>query len=85
VGGGTQNKLLSRFTADCIARPVVCGPVEGTGIGNILTQAMGLGELKNLEEIRDVVRASFPPETLEPNAAERAKWDAAYEKFLILS
>jgi sugar (pentulose or hexulose) kinase len=85
VGGGTQNKLLSRFTADCIARPVITGPVEGTGIGNILTQAMGLGELKNLDEIRAVVRASFPPETLDPNAAERVKWDAAYDKFLTLS
>lgn len=85
VGGGTQNKLLSRLTADCIGRPVVTGPIEATATGNILTQAMARGELKNLSEIRQVVRASFPLETFEPKASSRGAWDAAYEKFLQLA
>jgi rhamnulokinase len=84
VGGGTQNKLLSRLTADCIGRPVVTGPIEATATGNILTQAMARGELKNLAEIRQIVRASFPLETFEPKPSSRAAWDAAYEKFLSL-
>lgn len=84
VGGGTQNKLLSRLTADCIGRTVITGPIEATATGNILTQAMAHGELKNLEEIRSVVRASFPLETFEPKPTSRGAWDDAYEKFLKL-
>ncbi|HEY0075423.1 MAG TPA: rhamnulokinase family protein [Abditibacteriaceae bacterium] len=85
VGGGTQNKLLSRLTADCLGRVVIAGPIEATATGNILTQAMARGELKNLTEIRQIVRASFPLETFEPKPTSRAAWDAAYEKFLRLS
>ena len=84
VGGGTQNKLLSRLTADCLGRTVIAGPIEATATGNILTQAMARGELKNLSEIRQVVRASFPLETFEPKPSSRGAWDAAYEKFLDL-
>ena len=84
VGGGTQNKLLSRLTADCLGRPVVAGPIEATATGNILTQAMARGDLKNLSEIRHIVRASFPLETFEPKTSSRGAWDGAYEKFLQL-
>ncbi|MDQ3813081.1 MAG: FGGY-family carbohydrate kinase, partial [Armatimonadota bacterium] len=84
VGGGTQNKLLSRLTADCIQRPVVAGPVEATAIGNILTQAIAYGELKDVADIRAVVRRSFRLETFEPNPSGAGEWDAAYDKFLQL-
>ncbi len=85
VGGGTQNKLLSQLTADCTGRTVIAGPVEATAAGNILTQALGLGELKDIEEIRSVVRNSFAPETFVPNQSTLGAWDAAYEKYLPLS
>ncbi len=84
VGGGTQNKLLSRLTADCLQRPVIAGPIEATATGNILTQAMARGELSGLADIRAVVRRSFPVETFEPKPTSRGAWDAAYEKFLTL-
>lgn len=84
VGGGTQNKLLSRLTADCLQRPVITGPVEATATGNILVQAMARGELGSLEDIRAVVRRSFSPETFEPDAQAAGQWDAAYEKYLSL-
>ena len=48
VGGGSKNDMLNRFTADAINRPVIAGPDEGTVIGNLLVQAMGLGALKDL-------------------------------------
>ena len=82
VGGGTQNELLSQLTADCIGRPVVTGPVEATAAGNILTQLMGRGELKNLDEMRAIVRASFELKSFEPTQSTLGAWDAAYEKFL---
>jgi rhamnulokinase len=85
VGGGTQNKLLSQLTADCTGRTVITGPVEATAAGNILTQALGLSELNNIDEIRAVVRNSFAPETFEPNQSTLGVWDDAYERYLRLS
>lgn len=84
VGGGTQNKLLCQFTADAIGRPVVCGPVEATAIGNILVQLMAHGALQSLDEARGVVRASFEMDTYTPNADNKAQWDEAYQRFLAL-
>jgi rhamnulokinase len=85
VGGGTQNKLLSQMTADCLGRPVICGPVEATAAGNILTQALARGELNDVADIRAVVRRSFSLETFEPQTSARSAWDSAYAKFLSLS
>ena len=60
-----------RRVAECAAEPVGggchgadgdCGPSEATAIGNVLSQAIGAGELGGLEEARDVVRRSFPVE-----------------------
>ncbi len=81
VGGGTQNRLLSQFTADCLGVPVICGPVEATAMGNILIQAMARGEIGGLNEIRAVVRNSEHTEIFEPNLNEKARWDAKYERF----
>ncbi len=66
VGGGIKNKLLNEITCAAMKRPVVCGPVEATAIGNVLTQAMGCGELADLSEIRSVVASSFEPVTYQP-------------------
>lgn len=66
VGGGTQNKLLSQLTADVTGRTVITGPIEATAIGNILVQAMGRGFVKDLNEVRKIVRNSFETLTFEP-------------------
>ncbi len=84
VGGGTQNKLLSRLTADCMQRTVITGPIEATAAGNILTQALARGELSGIEELRSVVRRSFPVEHFEPDHSRAAEWDGAYERYLAL-
>ncbi len=76
VGGGIQNKLLNQMVADSINRKVVTGPVEGAAIGNLLGQAMALGLLKDLDELRQVVRRSEPVEEYEPHHTEA--WDRAY-------
>ncbi len=59
IGGGSQNKLLNRLTEEALGIPVTAGPVEATGIGNILTQAMAKGEVKDVEEMRQIVRNSI--------------------------
>ncbi len=62
VGGGSQNHLLNQMTASAIGLPVISGPVEATAIGNILVQIMSSGEIKNLSEGREIVKASFKKE-----------------------
>jgi rhamnulokinase len=79
VGGGSRNVLLNQFVADCTGRRVVAGPSEATAIGNILVQAMGAGELANLDEVRAVVRSSFPLTTVEPQPS--GEWERAYQRY----
>ncbi|MCS7060420.1 MAG: rhamnulokinase family protein [Anaerolineae bacterium] len=66
VGGGSRSHILNQLTANACGRPVIAGPVEGTAIGNLLTQAMGMGEIGSLDELRDVVRRSFDIVRFEP-------------------
>ncbi len=80
VGGGSRNAVLNQFVADCTGRRVVAGPGEATAIGNILTQAIGAGELRDLDGLRAVVRRSFAPVTVEPRPS--AEWERAYENYV---
>lgn len=80
VGGGSNNALLNRMTANAIGKPVLAGPGEATAIGNLLMQAMALGAVGSLSELRAVVRASF--ETAEYLPGDGALWDDAYGRFL---
>ena len=82
VGGGSQNRLLSQFTADATGRAVIAGPVEATAAGNAVMQLIALGELGSIEEGRAVVRRSFHTETYEPRDTHR--WEDTYRGFLKL-
>ena len=69
VGGGSQNQLLCRLTADACGLPVLAGPVEATALGNLLVQARSLGLIDGgLDALRAVVRASQPVLRHEPTA-----------------
>jgi rhamnulokinase len=82
IGGGTKNRLLNQFAADSTGRTVVTGPVEATATGNVLMQAVGLGQLGTLADARTVVRNSFEVESYHPGSREG--WGEAYAKFLQL-
>jgi rhamnulokinase len=77
VGGGSKNALLSPFSANATGRTVIAGPAEATATGNILIQAIALGHLKDIEELRAVVRHSFEVKTYKP----QEDWQPAYERF----
>ncbi|PTM53290.1 rhamnulokinase [Desmospora activa] len=79
VGGGIQNRSLCQWTANACERPVVAGPVEASGIGNLLMQLLAAKEISSLEEGRRLVARSFPRKTYEPAQTER--WDDHYERF----
>lgn len=82
IGGGTKNRLLNQFAANATNRVVITGPVEAAAIGNVLMQAIGLGDLGSLSDARAVVRASFDVEEYHPDHS--AGWDEAYAKLLPL-
>ena len=66
IGGGSQNALLNQLTADALGVPVWAGPVEATAMGNILMQAKAAGEVKDIADLRSVVRNSVKPNVFEP-------------------
>ena len=79
VGGGSRNDLLCQMTADATELPLLAGPAEATEIGNLLVQAMALGELASLEDARAVVRASFQTVVYEPH--DGIAWREARQRF----
>jgi rhamnulokinase len=83
VGGGANNRLLCSWTAEAAGRAVHAGPVEATLVGNLLVQAMALGEVGSLAEAREIVRRSFAPTVYEP--AGDPAWAEARERFAALS
>ena len=47
-------------------------------MGNLLVQAMALGEISGIGQLREVVRSSVEVETYTPN--QTPAWEQAYEK-----
>lgn len=66
IGGGSQNRLLNQLTANEIGIPVKAGPVEATAMGNLLTQALAMGEVADWHAIREIVQGSSCPEMFYP-------------------
>ncbi len=59
IGGGCQNELLNQLIADATKKQVFAGPVEATAIGNIVSQLIALGEIKDIHEARKLIKHSF--------------------------
>ncbi|MEV0949832.1 rhamnulokinase family protein [Promicromonospora sp. NPDC050249] len=67
VGGGSQNELLCRLTAEAAGLPVIAGPVEATALGNVLVQARAVGVVSgDLAALREVVRESSSLRRYDP-------------------
>jgi rhamnulokinase/L-fuculokinase len=67
------------MTANATGRPVVAGPIEATVIGNALVQLIALGELKDLNEARQVVIQSEGLKRYEPH--DTSVWEEAYQRY----
>ncbi len=78
-GGGIQNELLSRATANALNVEVVAGPVEATSCGNVITQMLATGHIADLHAGRELIRRSFDFRIYQPQ--DTAAWDEAYARF----
>jgi rhamnulokinase len=67
IGGGSQNDLLNRLTADATRRKVLAGPVEATALGNILAQAIVAGDVPSITAGRARIRQAFGIRTFLPS------------------
>jgi rhamnulokinase len=81
IGGGSQNALLNQMTADATGRLVVAGPPEATALGNGIVQLIALGEVDSVAQAREILSRTVGTKHYEPNRAEAAAWDDAYERF----
>jgi len=79
IGGGSSNRLLNQFTANTLGIPVKAGPKEATAIGNILIQALALGKVRDINELRNTVKISFEIESFYPINTE--EWEKGYHKY----
>lgn len=79
VGGGTKNTLLNQLTADATGRKVITGPVEATAIGNIITQALAMGDIADYQHGVEVIKRSFEINTYVPG--DQTSWNKAFELF----
>jgi len=78
IGGGSQSDTLCRMTANATGLPVFAGPSEATTIGNAIVQWIASGELKSIDEGRQVIKDAFPQREYLP----QGNMESSYEKFL---
>ncbi len=65
IGGGCQNRLLNRLTADALGIPVLAGPVEATAIGNIALQILATGAARH-NDLDEIIALSSNPLIYQP-------------------
>ncbi|ORT52279.1 rhamnulokinase [Vibrio sp. qd031] len=58
IGGGCKNQFLNELIREETNKEVIVGPVEATGIGNIVTQMIAVNEIDNLSSAKQIIRQS---------------------------
>ncbi|MBE7085009.1 MAG: rhamnulokinase, partial [Clostridiales bacterium] len=59
IGGGSKNKLLNQLTKEHTGKKIITGPAEGTAIGNLMIQMVGLGDIADVKAGREIIKNSF--------------------------
>ena len=68
VGGGSKNRLLCQATADAAGIPLVSFNLEGTAVGNLASQLIALGAVKDLATFRAHLAATLKQKAYKPSA-----------------
>ena len=66
VGGGSKNRLLCQATADATGVPVHAFTLEGTAVGNIASQLIGLRAVRNLATFRELLGRQIKANVYQP-------------------
>lgn len=74
IGGGIRNGFLMQYLADSLGLELLCGPVEGTAMGNALLQARAVGLCGGLAQMRAVSSASVETQRYLPSADRSAEY-----------
>jgi sugar (pentulose or hexulose) kinase len=80
VGGGIQNKLLCQWIANATGVQAMAGPIETTSVGNLLMQLKASGEIKTLDEGREISLNSSEIIDYEPE--DKNRWTEEYSRYL---
>jgi rhamnulokinase len=68
VGGGSKNRLLCQATANSTGIPVVSFALEGTAVGNLASQLIAIGAVKDLPTFRKLLAADLKQTVYSPRA-----------------
>lgn len=90
VGGGANNELLCRLTANVLGRDISAGPTESTALGNLVVQMIASNVLSDIEEAREVILNSFDikyytPELIQDLDGIVERWNKVNEAAGILN
>lgn len=80
VGKGTKDKFLCQLIANSCHNNVIAGPIDAAIMGNISTQFITLGILKDMDNARKTVMNSQRLIHFIPSKSE--EWTAAFETYL---
>ena len=69
VGGGSKNRILCQATANAAGIPVVSFALEGTAVGNIASQLIAIGAVKDLATFRRHLGANLVQTCYRPKQA----------------
>lgn len=69
VGGGSKNRLLCQATADASGLPVHAFTLEGTAVGNIASQLVGLRAVSGIAAFRAHFARQLSPKVYLPGSA----------------
>jgi rhamnulokinase len=79
VGGGCLNRFLCQMTAGACGCMVVSGPAEASALGNLMLQAVAVGELPDVAAGRASLGESLELVIYEPRGG--GGWDEARERY----
>lgn len=82
INGGTRNYVLMQMISDALSRPVYCGLPYATLTGNVLTQFYALGELKSVDEMRQLSGRSFIMKEYSPRENRIEYWNAGMQNMI---
>jgi rhamnulokinase len=68
VGGGSKNRLLCQATANASGLPVASYSIEGTAVGDLASQLISLGAVKDLATFRHHLARNLKQTIYQPRS-----------------